>query len=310
MSWIFLTISAQLINAVVAILDKYLVTDEKAIPRPFVYALYTCLATAAWAFIYLIAFIPGASALGIPSLENIFFPSLTVISLALLSAVAFFIAIYTLYKALRAGGAADVMPVVGATSAVSSFLFAWLFLQASYSGHFIIGILLLVAGTLLVSRLHFSVHTFLTALGSGAFFALHYLIMKGLFMETSFDDGFFWSRLALVVVALACLVFPSTFKTVTKQTSSVSHKTGWLVIINKVLAGVAAFMILKATDWGDVAVVQALDGLKFVFILLISIPLSDFLPLAAREQNLDFKSNLRRILYVFIICIGLAVLFI
>ena len=43
------------------------------------------------------------------------------------------------------------------------------------------------------------------------------------------------------------------------------------MFVNKILAGIAAFMLLKATDWGDVAVVQALDGLKFVFILIFSI---------------------------------------
>ena len=59
MSWILLATLGQFLNAVVAILDKYIVSDEKALPRPFVYAFYSCLITGGWVLIYLIGFIPG-----------------------------------------------------------------------------------------------------------------------------------------------------------------------------------------------------------------------------------------------------------
>ncbi len=68
MSWIFLATLGQFVNAVVAILDKYIVSDEKALPRPFVYAFYSCLATGFWVVIFALGFIPLLHDIGIPNL--------------------------------------------------------------------------------------------------------------------------------------------------------------------------------------------------------------------------------------------------
>ena len=76
------------------------------------------------------------------------------------------------------------------------------------------------------------------------------------------------------------------------------------------MAGVAAFLLLKATDWGDVAVVQALDGLKFVFIILLSLVVGRFIPASAGENEFDFKTVTRKVAYVAIISLGFIVLFI
>lgn len=81
-------------------------------------------------------------------------------------------------------------------------------------------------------------------------------------------------------------------------------------MFTKILAGIAAFMLLKATDWGDVTVVQALDGLKFVFIILISLLFGRFIPHEAGENNFGFKTVIRKCLYVAIIAVGFVILFI
>ena len=43
MSWILLATAGQFINAIVAIFDKYIVSDEKVLPKPFVYAFILAL---------------------------------------------------------------------------------------------------------------------------------------------------------------------------------------------------------------------------------------------------------------------------
>ena len=129
-------------------------------------------------------------------------------------------------------------------------------------------------------------------------------------IETNFDDGFFWSRLALVLFALSLLLVPSYYEKITQQTKNTSKQTGLLVLFTKVLAGIAAFMLLKATDWGDVTVVQALDGLKFVFIILLSFLLGRFIPKEAGENDFDFKTVIRKSLYIAIIALGFVILFI
>ena len=82
-----------------------------------------------------------------------------------------------------------------------------------------------------------------------------------------------------------------------------------IVIVTKLLAGVAAFLVLKATDMGDVAVVQALDGIKFVFILLVTIFFSTVLPDSVAVHTSKPREVMRRVLYVLVIVTGYFILF-
>src|SRR3989344_6043270 len=309
MSWILLATSAQFINAVVAVADKYLVSDEKRMPRPFVYAFYTCLVTGFWLVIYLFGFIPGLSALGVPSFSNIKIPTLEVVALSFFAAYTFFIAVVSLYGILKRADTSDVMPVIGAISAAASFGLTYIFWEVSYSPNFICGIVLLATGTFAVSSIRFSTNIALAAIHSGLFFALHYIAMKGLFETSNFDNGFFWSRVALVLFALSWLLVPNYLELIKEQNQKTSKRTGMLVFGTKILAGVAAFMILKATDLGDVAVVQALDGVKFVFILFITFFLGRWLPESVGERYSDSKTLVQKFVYVTIICLGFTLLF-
>lgn len=309
MSWIVLAAIGQFVNAVVAILDKYIVSDEKVLPRPFVYAFYSCLFTGFWVVIFALGFIPALSALGIPSLENVTRPSVQVVSMSFLAAYTFFMALVSMYEALKKADASDVMPAIGAISAVSTFGLSYAILATPLTQNFFWGVLLLSVGTYLLSRVRFRGTMVLLLIHSGTFFALHYIAMKGLFMETNFDNGFFWSRIALVIFALTLLLVPMYADKILSQTKATTRRTGGIVLATKFLAGVAAFLLLKATDLGDVAVVQALDGLKFVFIILLGLIIGRFMPDSAGENELEFNTVIRKSLYIGIIAVGFVILF-
>jgi uncharacterized membrane protein len=112
-----------------------------------------------------------------------------------------------------------------------------------------------------------------------------------------------------VLFALSLLLVPTYYKKIREQTGTTSKKTGALVIFTKILAGVAAFMLLKATDLGDVAVVQALDGVKFVFILLVTIIFASLLPDSVAVHEPKPSEVMRRVLYVMVIAVGYFILF-
>lgn len=309
MSWILLAAIGQFLNAIVAILDKYIVSEKGAMPRPFVYAFYSCLFTGSWLLAFLVGFIPGIPVDKILDVQNIQTPSIQVVGMSFLAAYTFFIALVSMYNALKLADASDVIPVIGAIAAISSFGMTYLFLDVTLSPNFIWGIALLVIGTLLVSQVRFTRSIILYTVHGGIFFALHNIAMKGLFQETSFDDGFFWSRIALLLFGLSLLLIPAYFDKIVAQTKTTSRRTGLLVLSNKVLAGIAAFILLRATDLGEVSVVQALDALKFVFILLLGIIIGRFIPLTAGENEFDFRTVVRKALYVAIISIGFVILF-
>lgn len=310
MGWILLATLAQFLNAIVAVIDKRIVSDTKMLPRPFVYAFYTCLISGLWIVVYVVGWIPlPLESIHIPSSANIRAPTLEIVALAFFAAYVFFMALVSMFTAFQQADASDVVPVVGATSAIATFGLGYYFLHNEITGHFMLGTFILALGTFLVSRYHFSIHTALLAIHAGIFFALHYVAIKGLFMVTSFDDAFFWSRVAFMLFALSLLMIPSYFEKIRAQTKSTSSKTGWVIMTNKIIAGVSTILILKATDQGDPAVVQALGGLQFVFILLFGI----FFTLCPNTvkgcEQYHRDSILQKALFVAVITVGFLILF-
>jgi uncharacterized membrane protein len=274
-----------------------------------VYAFYSCLLTGFWAVIFFLGLIPQLAALGMPSLTNVQFPTIQVISMAFLSAYTFFMALVSMYDALKHSDASVVMPVIGTISALSTFGMSYLFLDSSFSMEHIVGILLLSFGTLLVARSLPEWNVFLHVLHSGIFFALHYITMKGLFLETSFDDGFFWSRVSFVLFALSLLMVPVYWDKIKEQSKSTTKKTGIIVLVTKVVAGVAAFLLLKATDLGEVSIVQALDGVRFVFILFITALFAHWLPSSATDRDTRPKTFVKKFVFTVVIVLGYFMLF-
>lgn len=309
MNWILLATFGQFLNAIVAVLDKYIVSDEKVMPRPFVYAFYSCLLTGFWVVIYFIGLIPFFAHLGMPTFQNVQFPTIQVISMSFLSAYTFFMALVSMYDSLKEADASNVMPIIGTISALSSFAMSYIFLDVQLSQGHILGILFISLGTLLVAKTLPAWHVVLHVFHSGIFFGLHYITMKGLFQETSFDDGFFWSRISFVLFSLSLLLVPVYLEQIKNQTKTTSKKTGTLVISTKVIAGVSAFLILKATDWGEVSVVQSLDGIRFVFILFITALFAHWLPPSATDRDTRPQVFVRRLLFTLIITIGYFMLF-
>ena len=163
MNWIILATFGQFLNAIVAILDKYIVSDEKVLPRPFVYAFYSCLLTGFWAAIYFLGLIPQLAAIGMPSLVNVTFPTIQVLSMSFLTAYTFFMALVSMYEALKNSDASNAIPIIGAVSALATFGLSYLFLDAALTSEHILGIFLLAFGTLLVSKTlptsHVALHT-------------------------------------------------------------------------------------------------------------------------------------------------------
>lgn len=310
--WIWLAVGAQFIEAAVKLIDKYIVSSDKALPRPFVYAFYTCLFTGGWIAVFLFGAIPNGfiQGLPIPSLADVETPTLSLFSLSLVAGYTLFVALVSLFKALRHGDASDVVPVVGAVSATSSFLLSFLFLGTRLTPNFAIGVFLLALGTFLVSHLRFNWQTAITSIHSGIFFGIHFVALKGIFNETTFDNGFFWSRIGLLTVALSLLLVPRYVQKITEQTKATSKRGGMLVLGAKMLAAFSTLLILKATELGDVSVVQALGGLQFIFILLFGIFLGRKTPIACGENITCNTDIYHKAIFVAIITLGFFVLFV
>ena len=103
-------------------------------------------------------------------------------------------------------------------------------------------------------------------------------------------------------------MIPTYFERVRTQTKQTSGPAYVLILGSKILAGIATLLILHATNQGDVAVVQALGGLQYVFIIIFGIMLT-LRPGKIRVETYDHEHVLQKATFIAIIALGFLVLF-
>ncbi|MDP3996450.1 MAG: hypothetical protein Q8P86_02025 [bacterium] len=292
--WIILVVIAQFFQAIVVLLDKYLVTSPE-IPRPAVYAFYVGALS-----IFPIVLLPS----GLISL-----PSFVTLKLSAIVGFTFIGAILFLYTALKWADATDVAPFLGAITAGATFFFSLKLLQSPLPEHFVAGIVFLIVGMLFVAHFRFHPLAFVFVVFSGLLFALSSIYMKIMFNQIDFMNAFFWSRMANFVAAMCLLLWPPVFKAVFSKTKRVSQRTISLVVGNKILSSLVFLVTLFAIKLGDVSIVNALQGLQFVFLFIIVGLLGERRPRYVKEV---FRPGhiLHKWVAIVLITSGLFVLFI
>lgn len=288
-----LVVFGQLLNAASVLIDKYIVT-RTSITRPGVYVFY-------------VGMISGVVLLLLP-FGLVHLPDMTTLWLSLDIGFVFIASILFLYRALKHANATDVVAWLAATSALTTFIFGALFLNEQLPGSFPFAMGLFVLGMLFVGHFRFYARSFFQVIVAGALFGFSAILLKILFSHTSFIDGFFWSRMGNMVAALCLLLFPSIRNHVFHITRSTSSHVGALIVLNRVLSGVAFLCILYAIRVGSVSLVNALSSLQFVFIFLLIFLLAKYMP---RLYAHEFRSGhvLHKIVAMCFISVGFLALF-
>lgn len=263
--WILLAILAQFLNAITALVDRHIVVRAAHIGRPIVYAFYITL---------LSGFVIVIAPFGLVGL-----PSATIALFSLLSSFAFLVAIFCMYSAFETTRASDVVPVVGGVSALSAAFLAWLFISDGLPHAFIPAVVFLAAGVLVISHFHFRKHALVYSILSGVCFGLTIFLAKLVYLETTFLDGFFWTRAMSIMAALSLLLIPSLRASIFSGGKRSSGSAKGLVVLNKIIGGVAGVCTAYAVSIGSVAVVNALAGFQFVFLFLFAYLFAEKMPL-------------------------------
>jgi len=132
------------------------------------------------------------------------------------------------------------------------------------------------------------------------FFGLSAVFIKWLFEYESLVNGFFWSRMGNVLVALLMLLVPTIYSAVRldlfnkekgthgnhvhrdhsghRSVGFRSRNKAALIFINKILAGLAFLFILIAIKYSNVSVVNALTATQYIFLLIFAIFFGRLMP--------------------------------
>jgi len=295
--WIFITIIAHLLNAVVFIVDKHLIS--KTAMKPVAYAFYSGI----FLFVYLIL-IP----FGYAAVETKY------AILGIITGALFIFLLVVFYKAMQAGESTRVIPVVGGLTPVFTFILAYLFIGERLGFYQIIAFILFILGGFLLSskfsKEHFKIIKGIDMAVLAAFlFAAYYTLMKFLFLHVSFLNGFIIIQIGAFLGAIVLALSRKNRKAIFAPASANSRmkkETLYLFVPDKLLGALAGFLIPYAIsmEGASVTIVNSLQAVQYVFLLGFAIILSKFFPSFFKEQ-IGEKIIEQKILAIVIIGIGL-----
>ena len=288
MLWLYIALAAYLINAIVFIIDKYLLSSP--IPRPFAYAFW-------------VAILSSIAVLLLP--VGVIWVSSFYFIIALISGAAFFGGLIFLYKSVKLTDVSIAATNAGVLSAVFTYLFSFLILKDKFIFSNEIAFMLLVAGIFFLGKIKRNIFKY--SLTTGLFFGLSLVLLKWTFNEANFINGIFWTRMGFAGAGILSLMFYGARKEIAASLKNVSKSSKFWLVTGKIMAGAGFLLLYYSIKLGDVSLVSALLGTQFLFVFILAVILRNKVPGIA--ENLSGKILLNKLLGIGFIIVGFLVLF-
>jgi drug/metabolite transporter (DMT)-like permease len=176
----------------------------------------------------------------------------------------------------------------------------------------ILAFALLLSGTVLITwekGKNISLDSIKIAVASALFLALFFFTAKVVYLEESFLSGFMWTRVGAFLLALSFIFFPEVRKDI-KKPKAAQNKT-WLIFLPNEAASAGAFMLqnwaVSLAPLAFLGIINALEGVKFVFVLIFATVISLKFPQILKEE-ISGSILIRKIIAILLIGGGLAML--
>jgi len=299
--WLLIATTSYFINAGIYVADKFLLS--KKVHSSIAYAFYVGI----WSiFNFLLFLFPG----------SFFKPTLQEFGLDVVAGLLFLATLVFWYKALHQSEATRVVPIVGALTPIFSFLLSYIFLGEALGERELLAFVVLIQGGILISIKHTRVYiakeiterfrnVFGNLLGgvhaeyrptrrlvfnsiiSAFFFAAYYVLIKYVYMTQPFVGGFVWSRLGSFIGVVIMFMVPSWREKIREHRKETTGKKNMAFFLSvRILAAVAFIMLNWAISFEDssVALVNSLQGVQYLFLILLVLFLSSRFPKIMQEE--------------------------
>jgi drug/metabolite transporter (DMT)-like permease len=293
--WLLITAIAYFFTALANLIDKILL--NRFIDRPAVYAFFIGSLN-----ILIVLFIPFGFAL----------PAWPILLLALITGTFFILGLYFLFSAFRLGEASKIVPLVGGMSPIFVFLFSWLLIGLAPHGKETLAFVALILGIYFIARDSFrkSNHTahdlsfsFLAAIS----FAIYYTLSKFIYLNELFINGFVSIAFGIFISSLFILLVPKDRAGILKSLKQSKSPSSLLFFAGQGSGAAGSILTSYAISLANVALVNAMQGLQFVFIFAMAIFLAKKYP-HLLEEKLTRKVIIEKIIAIIFIGAGLLIL--
>ena len=300
MLWLFITIISYFLFAVVSLIDKYLLKGGH-IPNPHVYSFYVGIFG-----IFVLALVP----FGFLS-----FPGFEQIVLAFLAGAVSILALFVFYSALQKFEVSRVVPAIGGILPLFTLGFVYFFSNENQAlGVFeILAFIFLILGSVLISlqaKKSITLKSIQLSVLAAFLFSLTFILSKFVYMEQPFWSGFIWMRLGAFLTGVCFLLTKQVRTELFIKKTTFKNNTPKIFLGNQILGG-SAFILqnwaIALVPLGFLAFVNALEGIKYVFLIIFIILLSLKFPKIISEK-FSKKIIIQKLFAILLIGIGLFIL--
>ena len=290
-SWILIAIVAYLLFALNGVADKFLLTHSDHHPSTYVFYL-------------------GISSLVVLVLSGFGLHMLPwpTLLLALLAGVSFAYALLFFYRAIQQTSISRILPIEGGLVPIFSLILAYITKIEIFDAKELIAFGFLVVGSVLMAfkktESGWHAKAWYHATIAAILFAVSFILTKFIYQQTNFISGLVWTRLGLAVGALTLLMWPLARRHIIAAPKTVTTGNKVLFYAAAAAGGAASFLQNYAIARGSVVIVNALQGVQFAFVLIISLFLSEFYPKVLKE-DISAGILLQKIIAIILISIGL-----
>jgi drug/metabolite transporter (DMT)-like permease len=294
--WLAITLLANFFNGAVYLSDKYFLS--KKVHSSISYTFYVGIWSAGNCVLFIF---------------NRHIPRWNWLLLNLLAGLIFMAALYFWYKALHQGETTKVVPIAGALIPFFTLLLNYLVGRHYLNQQELLALLILIVGSALLSfRAHdhwwsklwikikkiiqprrsslrstrrLLVHSLLASFT----FATYYVLIKYLYDSQGFANAFIWTRLGSFLGALLLLIPSASRQLIFDRPRRQTTIKSWPLFLGIRLTAFIAFVMTNfAISLADVSLVNSLQGLQYLFLLIIVFLLAKRYPkLLKQEINRD-----------------------
>lgn len=299
MLWLAITILAYFLLSLSALGDKYILSGP---PNPKIYSFYNGVLG-----IFAVILIPFVT---------FAIPDSSIILISLLAGAVFIMANYCYFFALEHFDVSRVAPSIGALLPIFTFSFVFIFAGEKnfLTSQQFIAFALLIFGGIAISSTSLKKFSFksvgISALAA-LLFAVTFLLSKYVYSNSSFWSGFILMRIGSFFAVLFFIFSKSVRDEIFRRTESTfKKKTGIIYAFTQAVGG-GAFVLqswaVALAPIGFLPFINALEGIKYVFLLTFVLILGKFLPKGLQEET-SKKITIQKTISIVIICAGLAFL--
>lgn len=297
MNYLLFSIFAYLLNSISVTIDKYLLVKQA--PNPFFYIFYISL----FSLLVLV---------GIPFVP---LPGIKVFLYASSSTLLWTAGAYFMFRALKIGNPARVIPVIG--TLIPVILAGIGYISGTLTLNQLWAIAILVVGLLflvlpyLKGRLHSN--EILSIVVSALFFANSYVLLSWAYQIGQFASVFVYSRIILIPFLLLFYFTPLLKRKFLDQGGHTQSqvkffsKGGIFFLIGQFTGGASQLLLTFSISLADPALVNALQGVQYIFLFIFGLFLAKKLPNLFGEK-LSFWLWFAKIIGIILISLGLFVL--